>query len=354
MAASFTVAGHLCVDLTPILPDQPDLTPGALQNIGSMRITVGGSLANTAKVLRALGAEVSPSGVVGEDELGRITKQLLAAEGLDTSSVLSLPDSSSSYSIVLEPRGKDRTFWHHVGANALFGEHHINFSHDIVHIGYLSLLPALFADKGSQIQGIIKRARETGAVLSLDLAVVDQNSEAGQVNWADLFKEIGPAIDILTPSIDDVTSALQLSEPFSPELHQNLAQQFIDWGVGIVALSAGKEGMVLRTGSLERLQNSPLEKLIDTKEWAEVGLVQESLVSGEPVSTNGAGDASTAGFLFAMSRGASPHQANLAAAATSATVIAGKKASPAEIVKLVPELSPIFEEPSGYSQDRTS
>lgn len=342
MAASFTVAGHLCVDLIPALPAPPDLTPGALQNIGPMKISVGGSLANTAKVLHALGAEVHANGVVGEDELGTITQQLLAAEGLDTAAVLPLPSSTSSYSIVLEPQGKDRTFWHHVGANALFTAEHLNPRHDIVHIGYLSLLPALFADEGAELKRIINIAKDAGAVVSLDLAVVDQNSEAGKVDWAALFEEVSPSIDILTPSIDDVTSALGITEQFSRELQDSLAQQFIKWGVGIVAISAGKHGMVLHTASRDRLAQSPISNLLDTQVWGGIRHFQETLVHGEPVSTNGAGDASTAGFLFALSRGASPQRTMLSAAASSAAVIAGKRATSIEVVKLAPELSSIF------------
>lgn len=339
MIEAFTVAGHLCVDLVPALPSQLELTPGALQNIGPMKIIVGGSVANTGKVLHSLGAKVSASAVVGKDDLGAIAKNLLHNVGIGVENIIETSETTSSYSIVVEPQGIDRTFWHHVGANNLFNASHIYTSNKIVHLGYLPLLPATFENGGNELKQIIKKVKNAGAALSIDLAVVDANSAAGAVDWETLFYENAPDIDILTPSLDDLKSAFRIDEPYSRESLEFLANRLVEWGVGIVAISAGVHGMIVRTAAAHRLQNSVLGEIINVDDWADFTHFQKTLVAGSPVSTNGAGDASTAGFLFALGRGADPKQAATAAAAASAAVIAGVEATVTELTKIAPELS---------------
>ncbi|MBX3312641.1 MAG: carbohydrate kinase family protein [Microbacteriaceae bacterium] len=339
MIDTFTVAGHLCVDLAPELPAELELTPGALQNIGPMRMVVGGSVANTGKVLHSLGAKVKANAVVGKDELGTITKKLLSDVGIGVESIIETSETTSSYSVVVEPKGIDRTFWHHVGANNLFNASHIDTSSKIVHLGYLPLLPAVFENNGEGFRQIIQKVKDAGSILSIDLAVVDTNSAAGKVDWETVFYENAPDIDILTPSFDDLKSAFQIAEDYSKESLEMLAERLIEWGVGIVAISAGEHGMIVKAASESRLQNSPLSQVINVTDWANITHFQKTLVAGTPVSTNGAGDASSAGFLFALGRGANPIQAATTAAAASATVIAGSKATIAELTKIAPELS---------------
>ncbi len=339
MIDTFTVAGHLCVDLAPELPAELELTPGALQNIGPMRMVVGGSVANTGKVLHSLGAKVTANAVVGKDELGTITKKLLSDVGIGVESIIETSETTSSYSVVVEPKGIDRTFWHHVGANSLFNASHIDTSSKIVHLGYLPLLPATFENGGAGLRQIIRKVKDAGSALSIDLAVVDANSAAGEVDWESVFYENAPDIDILTPSIDDLKSAFQITEDYSRESLEMHAARLIDWGVGIVAISAGEHGMIVKTSNENRLQNSALSQILNVEDWADITHFQKTLVAGTPVSTNGAGDASTAGFLFALGRSANPIQAATAAAAASATVISGSKATVAELTKIAPELS---------------
>src|SRR5690606_19221828 len=105
----------------------------------------------------------------------------------------------------------------------------------LVHVGYPPLLPGLAADDGAPLAALFERARARGATTSLDLAVVDPASPAGRVDWGRLFEAVMPHVDILTPSIDDLSSALRL-EP-REGLAEELADRMIGLGAGIVAVS---------------------------------------------------------------------------------------------------------------------
>jgi sugar/nucleoside kinase (ribokinase family) len=61
------------------------------------------------------------------------------------------------------------------------------------------------------------------------------------------------------------------------------------------------------------------------------------------VTTNGAGDSSTAGLLFGLSQGATPAQSAALAIACSAAVISGERATPTKVMELDQSLADIFE-----------
>ena len=112
------VAGHVCVDFNPVLPAGTAIRPAGLVEVGPLRVDAGGCVANTGGDLAALGADVAVVADAGDDELGALLVELLRARGTRTEGIRRLADRSTSYSLVLEPGGQDRAFWHHVGANA--------------------------------------------------------------------------------------------------------------------------------------------------------------------------------------------------------------------------------------------
>ena len=77
------VVGHLCLDLRPGLAGTPGLTPGGLVDIGPLEVELGGSVANTGRVLAALGVPVTGHAALGPDDLATIAARvndLLAAD----------------------------------------------------------------------------------------------------------------------------------------------------------------------------------------------------------------------------------------------------------------------------------
>src|SRR6059058_4040578 len=135
------VAGHLCLDFVPGLSAVPRTGPGDLTEIGPLRLVPGGCVANTGGDLAALGAPVTVVGDIGEDALGDVLVGALAARALRTEQVQRVAGESTSYTIVLEPPGRERTFWHHVGANAAFDGSAVALDGaSLLHVGYPSLL----------------------------------------------------------------------------------------------------------------------------------------------------------------------------------------------------------------------
>ena len=168
------VAGHVCVDLIPELGALPRSDPGELEQIGPLAMSAGGCVSNTGGALAELDVPVQVVGDAGDDELGRTLVRLLESRGLGSDRIRLLPERSTSYTIVVQTPERDRSFWHHVGANAGFDGAAVDVHDaDLLHVGYPPLLPALVADGGAQLDALLVRARTVGLTTSLDLAVLD-------------------------------------------------------------------------------------------------------------------------------------------------------------------------------------
>ncbi|CAN5634723.1 hypothetical protein BH10ACT7_BH10ACT7_31850 [soil metagenome] len=317
------VAGHICLDLTPALDRQPGLAPGLLYEIGAMAATAGGCVANTGGQLADLGVDVSLFADVGNDALAGVLRDRVTQRGLDARGFRTTP-GSTSYSIVVQPPGTDRTFWHHVGANSSFDGSSIGLAGlDLLHVGYPSILPALVADGARPLVDLFERARNAGIVTSLDLAVVSDPDDASRTLWRSLLASILPHTDVVTPSVDDLTSATGDTITHTPEGLIAAAQDLVRQGAAIAAVSAGEHGIALATGSTARLQSAGpvLERLAGN--WLDRAIWVPARPVPRKVTTTGAGDAATAGFLAALVRGEEPAAALVSSAEAGARVVGG-------------------------------
>ncbi len=328
---SALVAGHLCVDLLPALSTTPTIRPGQLVEVGPLGVHAGGCVANTGGDLAALGAPVQVVGDAGDDELGALLVRMLAARGATTDQVRLVPGKSTSYSLVLQPPGEDRSFWHHVGANAAFDGADLSLTGvDLLHIGYPSLLPALAASGGAALDALLTRARAAGITTSLDLAVLDPVSPAARQDWPALLARVLPLVDVLTPSLDDVRSALQLDVSRTPGDLRRTTQRLLDLGPAVVMLTAGALGLQLGTADTSRLAragavfaNDPARQT----QWSD----QERFVTAQRVpvrTTVGAGDAATAGLLYGLLADLDPVASLQLAARTAASRVSGTPIQP--------------------------
>jgi sugar/nucleoside kinase (ribokinase family) len=312
---SATVAGHLCLDLTPAFAGAMP-PPGGLAQAGPLGLRLGGCVANTARALAALGADVRAAAVVGDDLLGDAAAALLAAAPFRHASVRRAAIASTSYSVVLEPPGEDRRFLHHVGANAAFDADDAPIDGaDILHVGYPQLLPRLLHDRGAGLSALLARAQAAGVVTSVDFATTDPR-DAARYPWHEVVHRWAPLADVLSPSADDLWPAFGHRDPVA------LADALVRAGVAVALVTAGRDGMWLRTASSPRLRGGGKLLAALSDEWADRQLYAPA--SRLPaIRTAGAGDAATAGLLFALLAGLDPTVALRLVADVAASHVSG-------------------------------
>jgi sugar/nucleoside kinase (ribokinase family) len=300
---SIQVVGHLCVDLRPALGSTAVAAPGELAVVGPMQITMGGAVGNCGRVLAELGARASLSACIGDDELGAMAVRLLGADhDLDLQVV---PGLATSYSIVVEPEGVDRSFWHHTGANAAFvGECEVTAT-KLLHFGYPSLTPSMCADGGGPIVRLFGRAHAQGIATSLDLAFVADNSPVRDVDWAVLLRNTVGHTDVFCPSWEDLVSCLGLPIDADDAYVADWAEHFVTWGAGVVVITRGTHGTYLRAADASRLR-ALAGCGLDLSAWAGTSTRQAPDVVTDLRTTNGAGDAYKAAFLSRLVTGEGP------------------------------------------------
>jgi len=340
MKKKIMVAGHLCVDITPVFPEghvrslEQLFVPGKLLETEAANIHTGGAVANTGLALKKLGAGVKLVGKVGNDSFGKMVKEILDQYGAGQDVLMDEKDSTS-YTIVLAPPGIDRIFLHNRGANDSFCADDITDKMledvSLLHFGYPPLVKRMYENGGQEMIKLFQRVREREIAVSLDLVMVDSESEAGRVDWKKYLGDVLPYVDFFVPSIEelcymldndvyenwleraagkDVTEILSLEKDIRP-----LAEKAMQLGAKILFLKCGSKGIYYRTASTELVKKIPSKVNIDTGLWSNQEGFQPSFLPERVRSGAGAGDSSIAAFLFAMQKGYSiEHCVRLAAA----------------------------------------
>jgi ribokinase len=117
------VVGSLNIDFTFRLPRFP--RPGETLTAAGMEVHLGGKGANQAVAAARAGAEVSLIGCVGADEHGRLYREHLQKEGIQTETLFSVDSPTGCAFISVDGCG-DNAIVVHPGANALLSIEHID------------------------------------------------------------------------------------------------------------------------------------------------------------------------------------------------------------------------------------
>ena len=190
--ADIVVAGHICLDIIPrinaAVPLAELLRPGALVEIGPPVVSTGGAVSNTGLALRRLGVRTRLIGTIGADLFGDAIRRVLAGHDPALADALIVcPGAQTSYTVVLNPPGVDRTFLHCPGANDEFAAGDIPYDDlggaRLFHFGYPPSMRRFHADDGSELATLFERVRARGLVTSLDMTQPDAASPAGQADW---------------------------------------------------------------------------------------------------------------------------------------------------------------------------
>lgn len=300
------VAGHICLDIIPELPalDLHDaLEPGAVTEVGGAVLSTGGVVSNTGLALHTLGIPVRLVGRVGDDQFGQIILNLMREyDPALVEHMLAVEDEASSYTIVLSPPDADRMFLHCAGANRNFGADDVPYAMletaQLFHFGYPPVIERMYADDGAELAEMYRRARATGAMTSLDMALPDPNSPSGQVDWRHILTHVLPYVDVFLPSLDELLFMVR-RDVFESGVHDDavisaVAGEMLALGARIVVLKLGDRGLYLRAGD-------DVPAGFDAR-WRNRELWAPCFVPQPLAGTTGAGDATIAGFLAAILR----------------------------------------------------
>lgn len=340
------VAGHICLDITPLFPagksGRPDelLVPGTLLRMEGADVHTGGAVANTGLAMKKLGADVRLMGKVGDDAFGRMILDILAQHGCDSERGMIVSHGAvTSYSVVLAIPGIDRIFLHAPGANDSFGCEDIDLAGlkdvSLFHFGYPPLMRRMYEKNGEELIRLFRTVKGLGIVTSLDMAAVDPRSEAGTVDWRTVLEQLMPYVDLFLPSAEELcymldrnrwaewtsrsgelTDTLDIERDIKP-----LADTLIDLGAGTVVIKCGAPGLYYRTGNAERLIPLCRRLELPEKDWINKEGFQKGFQPEKLRSATGAGDTSIAAFLTAMLEGRSLEECMRLAAATGAACV---------------------------------
>ncbi len=346
MGKKVIVAGHICLDVTPVFPEKKVssvselLQPGRLIEMGDADVHTGGAVANTGLAMKILGADVSLMGKIGEDAFGDMVLSILqkyrAADGMIRSG-----REATSYSVVLAMPGIDRIFLHNPGANHTFCADDIPMEAlgqaVLFHFGYPPLMRSMYENNGAELLAVFRKAKRAGCATSLDMAAVDAGSEAGRADWGLILQRVVPYVDFFVPSVEelcfmldrarygewekraagaDITEVVDIEQDVKP-----LAGLCMEMGAKVLLVKCGAAGMYYCTASKEELRELGAVTGISVEEWAGKEGFERSYVPEKVLSGTGAGDTSIAAFLAAMLRGMSLEECMHLAAAEGASCV---------------------------------
>lgn len=232
------------------------------QLVERIRLSPAGTAGGTAVVLSRLGAEVVSFGAVGDDAIGTTLLALLAAEGVDVTGLVRVPEHQTSASVIpVRPNG-DRPAWHCIGANGAFTPDLLDLAAldgtTHLHLGGPELLG------GPAAAELLAHGRSIGATTSIDVLA------PGDPDLLAWIADALPHADLLLPNDEQVrgfTGAADLADG---------ARQLVAAGVGCVAVTQGAKGALVVTAD---------------------AVVEVPAFPIDVVDTTGCGDAFSAGFL---------------------------------------------------------
>lgn len=331
------VCGHICLDITPTItehepvPIEQFFHPGSLVLVDGIEITPGGAVTNTGLALSRLGFETALIGRSGDDSFADILERELERRG-GRARLSRNATSGTSYSVILTPPGSDRIFLHDPGANNEFSANDVDDRSlegiRVLHFGYPTVMRRIYEDGGINLRSLFLRAHAAGALVSLDMALPDPDSEVGRRDWRGFLETVLPAVDLFAPSFEEI--AFMVDRPLydrvraaaghddvvdhatASDLH-SLGDTLLRMGASVVVIKLGHRGLYMRTA--DSCTGVPV---IEAARWEGRELFAPSFRIDELVAGTGAGDVSIAGLLAAILAGEGAERAIRVACAAGA------------------------------------
>lgn len=341
------VAGHSCLDLTPIFPPGTKevanpgelLAPGKLVQMEGVAINGGGAVSNTGIAMKLLGADVSLLTKTGTDTFGKVLKDIYAGFGV-ADSVISVEGERTSYTTVIAMPGIDRILLHDPGCNNTFSLEDVKRADltgvSLFHFGYPPIMERMYLNDGAELVEMLKYVKSQGVAVSMDMAMVDPASKAGQADWLKILTEALPYVDFFVPSVEEICFMLdrpryeewskraaggELVNILKKEDIAPLAEKCMELGTRVLLLKCGAPGLYYKTGSAVMMEKLHELTGINASDWTDREGFENSYLPEKVLSGTGAGDTTIAAFLTAMLEGYSFERCIQLAAAEGASCV---------------------------------
>lgn len=305
-------AGNFIIDHVKIIDAYP--APEMLSKIQSQSSSNGGGPYNILKDLAKMEAPfpLQAAGLVGQDADGDWILEDCQRHGIATDGLKRTDEAATSYTDAMTvARGGQRTFFHHRGANAVFGEADLDLAANRAkwfYLGYLLLLDrmdSLDAHGSTEAGRALAHARKAGFCTAADFVSVPDD-HAVAVAAASL-----PHVDVLF--INEIeagmVTGIDLRQSSAPDLVSMTAaaRALLDLGVRRAVVLHFQEGALALTREGECFQQASAQ-------------VPEEAIVG----STGAGDGFAAGVLYGLHESwAWPEALELGVAAAAISLGAG-------------------------------
>ncbi len=244
---------------------------GVCVHVERMELHVGGCASNTGLALAKLGLPVCVVGRVGQDAFGDFLLNELQRQGVDTRGVRRTPTAGTSSTMVMVHPDGERSFIHHMGANAEFCPDDIDWAMladcAIFHLAGAYLMPRMDGMPAAQV---LQEAKRRGMITCLDTTW----DASGQ--WMRLLQPCLPYLDYITPNYGEASMLTGETDP------EKIADRLLAEGVGTAVIKMDARGCFVKNRAMA---------------------FHLPACSVEVVDMLGAGDCFTAGWLAGISMG---------------------------------------------------
>jgi sugar/nucleoside kinase (ribokinase family) len=320
-------AGHTCLDLIPAFTIEGKvdkmtdvLVPGKMINMGKCVVVGGGPVTNAGVSIRRLGVKTELIGKIGDDDFGQQILRWYEEHEGHFKGIKMVKGESTSYTIAICIPGIDRFYLHHCGANDTFGYDDMSF--DLVErsklmlFGYPPWMEKLYRNTGTELTKILKKTKELGTTIALDLSIPDVGGYGDKIDWLSIMKNWVPLSDIMVPSAEELFYFLYKDQFLKKKANlgpkegvldhmtvkeiSTLGKDLIDMGTAIAMVKCGHRGLYIRTAGPDRLKKLGAASCSNLENWANRELWFPVYEEEKFVGALGSGDSAIAGFLSAF------------------------------------------------------
>ncbi|GGG39260.1 sugar kinase [Chelatococcus composti] len=252
----------------------------------------GGDTSNVAIAAARLGAKTAVFTAVGDDSFGRDFLKLWDEEGVDRSSVITMPgERTGIYFISYGPNGHEFSYYRAGSAASLVTPSLLPLdligSSRVLHLSGIS--QAISVSACDACFAAVRHAREKGVVVSYDtnlrLRLWPLDRARAVINAT------AQLADIVLPGLDDARQLTGLDRP------EDICDFYLKGGARVVALTLGKDGTMVAVPGERRLIPGRPVKAVDATGAGDTfdgGFLVEWLRSGDPFAAAAYGNAAAA------------------------------------------------------------